>query len=42
MITIMISDEAWDKLNKMKTRGESFLQVVDKLLKVKSVEEGSD
>ena len=38
MIIIRISDEAWDKLNKQKKRGESFLQVVNRLLKIKSVE----
>jgi len=34
-IQIQISDEQWKKLNSMKKRGESFQEVIDKLLKTK-------
>ena len=39
MITIRISDKAWEKLNKIKKRGETFQQVLDRLLKIKSEKE---
>ena len=32
--TIQISDELWEKLNKLKTKGESFQSVLDRLIKL--------
>jgi len=34
-ITIMISDKNWECLNKMKKRGESFDEVLTRLIKQK-------
>ena len=39
MITIRISDKAWEELNKKKKRGETFEDVIDRLLKLKDKEE---
>jgi len=36
MITIRISDKAWAELNKKKKRGETYLDVIDRLLKLKN------
>jgi len=33
MITIQITDKQWEILNKMKQRGETFTEVIDKLIK---------
>ena len=35
VIQIQISDEQWEKLNSMKERGESFSEVLDKILNIK-------
>ena len=35
MITIRISDEAWKKLVIKKEKGETFDEIIDKILKIK-------
>ncbi len=38
-ITIRVSDECWTKLNRMKKPGETFQEVVFRLVKEKEKEE---
>ena len=40
MITISISDEQWKKLNLMKERGESFTEVLSRLLNIQNEDIG--
>lgn len=42
MITINIKEEIWEHLNKQKKPGETFNEVLLRLLKIKKVRSGSN